>query len=575
MQKRTRKLGLEGSLASLLKISIAEDEIGNGIEFLLDEIKGKEKAKEVEQYKNDPAGFINDRCWIFNPEKDPAVFRFKLYDYQKDFIRDDIYPAYKNQEDILDEKSRQMGFSWLYMAFFLWGLLFNEGFSGFAMSYKERLVDDGGSESSIDSLFGKLRFLYDNLHREESDEFEFDTLHFKFLRIVNRRTGAYLIGESCNVNAGRGGTYSFGLWDEVASTPKSERIHPSFHQAVRCRCYNSTVRGKGNVFARLRHDANVNIKKLTFHWSLHPDKSVGLIKDEDGKYSSPWYRNECLSLTPTQVAQELDIDYEASVEGRIYTKFQRAVHVRPLDFNPEWKSSSIISWDLGVADETVGTVMQMDNQGNIGIVDEIVGTDEEIRFYIALICGVQPPEFKFLPAEKRKVVTPFLFRARQYGYGDLINVAGPDSLQRSITSKASVVQQFRTAGRLGRDERTGRITDRRYKNLQIIPLTGYRVMDRVVETKKIMDPNRNHLIVSERCVNTIECLLNYQWSQTAEGTNRESPEHNWASHSADSVGMGVLWYMKHRKPGRKPPVGDRISRRKPQGLMGTMRVGRR
>ncbi len=522
---------------------------------------------EFYYYTCSPRAFVENELYIFNPEKNPATIPFRLYSYQADFL-DRLYNKYINGENVLDEKSRQMGLSWLYMAFYLWGLKTRMDFSAYVMSYKERLVDDGGSENTVNSLLGKLRFMYTHLREELQGD-----LTFKHLSVSNSKTGAYVIGENANSNAGRGGTYKIGLWDETASTPKSEVIFPAFHQACRCRCYNSTVRGKGNVFSRLRHDPDSTVEVVTFHWTAHPEYSEGLELDENSKPTSPWYKLQCRDLTVSQVAHELDIDYEASVEGRIYYKFQKAVHVRSIDFNPEWKENSIIAWDLGVSDETFGTVMQLDNQGDIGIVDEIVGTDEEIRFYISLICGVEPPEVKFLTYEKRKVYQTFLERSRKYGYVDLINIAGPDATQRSITSKASVRQQFMNAASLGIDPTTRRTTDRRFKNLRMIPLTGFKIMDRVVEMRKVMDPVRNHFVVAERCVNTIERLFNYKWTTTVEGMNRETPDHNWASHGADSVGYGVLWFKRRKAILKKPDIyGQRHSKGRP-GIIATMNVG--
>jgi len=560
-----------------MKATLSEDKLNELIDFHIEIKKVHQEEKILKRYETDPATFIDNECWVFNPDKSPSILRFKLYDYQREFVKK-LYKKYLNQENILDEKTRQMGLSWLYMAFFLWGLLFDPGFSGFVMSYKEKLVDDGGSESTIDSLLGKLRFMNDYLGRDsESKIINEDIsrlsqeLHFKYLRVSNKKTGAYLVGSSANPNAGRGGSYRIGLWDETASTPKSEIIFPAFHQAVRCQCLNSTVRGKGNVFARLRHLPDSDYEVVTLHWALHPEKAEGMTW-ENGKPTSPWYEKQCLDLSPTQVAQEIDIDYEASVEGRVYDKFSRLVHVRTLDFNPDWKSSSIIAWDLGVSDETFGSVMQMDNQGSIGVIDEIVGTDEEISFYIGLICGVEPAELKFMSADRKKMYLDFLTRSRKFGYRDLIQVAGPDAVQRSITSKRSVRDQFLRAGSLGRDSQ-GKITDRRYRNLRMIPLTGYKIMDRIIAAKKLMNPQNNHLVISDRCVNLIERLLNYKWTKTTEGMNKESPEHDWASHGSDSFGYGILWYMKHRSVLRKPLLGETRSRGQRQGIISVMKVG--
>src|SRR3990167_10027315 len=58
----------------------------------------------------------------------------------------------------------------------------------------------------------------------------------------------------------------------------------------------------------------------TLHWTLHPNKSIGLYVDSEGtkKYSckgkkrSPWYDMECERNSAQIIAQELDIDYLAS-----------------------------------------------------------------------------------------------------------------------------------------------------------------------------------------------------------------------------------------------------------------------
>ncbi|RPJ09589.1 MAG: hypothetical protein EHM36_04165, partial [Deltaproteobacteria bacterium] len=158
-------------------------------------------AKVQAEYSSNPVSFIEECCWIFNPDLVPATIPFKLYGYQKDFVLK-LHAKYRqldtsDKHHLLDEKTRQMGMSWLYMAFFLWAILFDPGFSGFVMSYKEDLVDDGGAESTKDSLLGKLRFMYEHLPERFAG-----LLRFKYLRVSNHRTGAYLVGSSANINAG-------------------------------------------------------------------------------------------------------------------------------------------------------------------------------------------------------------------------------------------------------------------------------------------------------------------------------------------------------------------------------------
>lgn len=540
-----------------LKLSLIEGEID-----YLSTIKRypKDWCNGIRLYEIDPVAFIEREVKIFNQDWEPAENPFHLFKYQRDFINDNLYPAYLNKGSLLDEKTRQMGMSWIYAAFALWGMLFDRSFTGFMLSKVEYLVDDGGEKSTLNSLFGKIKYMYDTL----SDEFmSFYTkvygdrsidkiLTFKHLRIVNTITRAYLVGSSANIDAGRGGSYKFAFWDETAGTPKSEQIYAAFKLAGRCKCYNSTVRGRGNVFARLRWDETHPVKVVSLHWSQHPERVKNLRRTEDGKLTSDWYANECKGLTESQIGQELDIDYEISVEGRIYKALDRKIHHKDFEWCEEWKDRSIISWDLGVSDEMFATVFQADNQGEFVAVDELCGEDKDIRFYIDLIMGVRPAEFEFMTPITKKPYEDFLKRAHDREYRFLMNVAGADVLQRSVTSKRSVMKQFTTAGQLAYNSVDGKINNRRYINLRMTPLTGFRILDRITEVKRLINPNFNKVIISTACPKLWERLVNYKWCQDPDNQNKETPDHNWASHGADSFGYGILYYMRKIKVGSRP-----------------------
>jgi hypothetical protein len=108
-----------------------------------------------------------------------------------------------------------------------------------------------------------------------------------------------------------------------------------------CRVIVSTPKSAGNEFYRIRQNKHQWV--LTLHWSEHPEKAVGLYRidvskdgipsvtildkawhdlhsgyrfvTEPGGYKglrSPWYDEECKRRSRFRVAQELDIDYQAS-----------------------------------------------------------------------------------------------------------------------------------------------------------------------------------------------------------------------------------------------------------------------
>jgi len=98
----------------------------------------------------------------------------------------------------------------------------------------------------------------------------------------------------------------------------------------------STPHGMANPFAEKRHSGMVKV--FTFHWRDDPRKD-----DE-------WYAKQCNELDAITIAQEIDINYQASVEGVLIPSewAQAAIGAhRKLGIEPTGKRSG----SLDVADE--------------------------------------------------------------------------------------------------------------------------------------------------------------------------------------------------------------------------------
>jgi hypothetical protein len=101
---------------------------------------------------------------------------------------------------------------------------------------------------------------------------------------------------------GRGDRCSFYIVDEAAWIPRPELIEASLSQTTNCRHDVSTPRGMSNPFARKRHGGKISV--FTFHWRDDPRKDEA------------WYIKKCNDIdNPVVIAQEIDLDYSASVEG--------------------------------------------------------------------------------------------------------------------------------------------------------------------------------------------------------------------------------------------------------------------
>ncbi len=274
----------------------------------------------------DPLFFINGFCWTYDPRRRPfSKLPFILYDFQEEAILKLISAIGDN--DILIEKTRDMGASWICICAVFYCWLFKKDLSFLLGSRVEAYVDDPGNPKA---MFWKVDYLLDNIPPWLSPSGYDRKQHRRKLHIENPELGSVIDGESTNENFARGDRRTAIVLDEFAAVEQGQRILSATRDATNCRMFNSTPMGIANAFYDM---AQTQIEKLRLHWSIHPLKSVGLYTtDEDGKLKvldnvgypdtydpildgklrSPWYDNECKRGSPQEIAQELDIDYLGS-----------------------------------------------------------------------------------------------------------------------------------------------------------------------------------------------------------------------------------------------------------------------
>jgi phage terminase large subunit len=250
-------------------------------------------------YKDHIADFICDFGITLNPkavgEGNSSYMPFILYPRQREWV-DEVVAHWRAQKPLLTEKTRQMGFSWLAMATACSLCLFHEGMTiGFG-SRKESYVDLLGDPKSL--LYKGREFLK-NLPLEFRAGWSLGT-SAPHMRLLFPETGSSIVGEAGD-NIGRGATTSIYFLDEAAFIERPHLVEASLSQTTNCRVDISTPNGMGNVFAQKRHGGKIDV--FTFHWRDDPTK------DE------VWYQKQVDELDPVTVAQEINIDYSASVEG--------------------------------------------------------------------------------------------------------------------------------------------------------------------------------------------------------------------------------------------------------------------
>lgn len=250
-------------------------------------------------YRDQLADFINDwGCTVDPRNLDrnlPAMVPFLLFPKQREWV-DWIIDHWRNRKPGITEKSRDMGISWLSVALASSiGLHYDGATIGFG-SRKEEYVDKLGHPKS---LFYKARLFVQMLPPEFRPGWDLK-LHAPHMRISFPNTGSVITGEAGD-GIGRGDRASIYFVDESAFLERPQLVDASLSQTTNCRQDVSTPNGMGNPFAQKRHGGKIDV--FTFHWRDDPRKD------------DAWYAKQVDELDAITIAQEIDLNYAASVEG--------------------------------------------------------------------------------------------------------------------------------------------------------------------------------------------------------------------------------------------------------------------
>lgn len=250
-------------------------------------------------YKDNPAQFIIDWGMTVDPRNVerglPARIPFLLFPKQEEWIEWFI-EHWRTSRPGITEKTRDMGMSWLTVGMAASLCLFNKGIIAGFGSRKEEYVDKIGSPKS---LFDKARNFVGLLPFEFRGGWN-PKAHAPHMRILFPETESAMTGEAGD-GIGRGDRTSFYIVDESSHLERPYLVDASLSATTNCRQDISTPNGMANSFAERRHSGKVDV--FTFHWRDDPRKD------------DAWYAKQVEELDPVTVAQEIDINYSASVEG--------------------------------------------------------------------------------------------------------------------------------------------------------------------------------------------------------------------------------------------------------------------
>ena len=280
--------------------------------------------------------WVNYFAWTYNvktvdeegrevPAQEQHV-PFITWPVQNEAFRE-LNAAIQEGRDVLIDKSRDMGASWICITAAVWQWLFAPGSQVLLTSRVEDLVDRTGDP---DTLFWKIDYIIQNLPPSmlpaRYEDMQRGGKYRSHMQLVNPKTSSTIAGQATTEHIGRGGRRTFVLFDEMASMQNGRAAWQSAADTSSCRIANSTPLGAGTEFTRLweRGVKHGSPSIVTLGYWDHPYKGNGRVwvKDEDGDmtgtagrwfWNTPWFERQVARRGDvSDIGQNILIDHTTS-----------------------------------------------------------------------------------------------------------------------------------------------------------------------------------------------------------------------------------------------------------------------
>jgi len=275
----------------------------------------KSLASAKKYYSTRPAEFIMDWFDTYDPRRSKNKWiPFVFFEKQEELIGF-LQSLDADQESGLIEKCRDMGATWVCVAYTIWCFLFIKDDATGWGSRKRDLVDKLGDP---DSIFEKLRLILRRMPPVFLPKGFNWSRDATFLKLTNPENKAVIAGEAGD-SIGRGGRKTRYFKDESAHYERPEKIESALGDNTNVQIDISSVNGLGNVFHRRAQNAQMYtpdavipkgvVRLMIMSWQDHPLKT------------QEWYdvRKAKAEREGLQhiFAQEVDRDYAAAVSNTV------------------------------------------------------------------------------------------------------------------------------------------------------------------------------------------------------------------------------------------------------------------
>jgi hypothetical protein len=249
--------------------------------------------KEILACASDPIYFIENYCKVQH-EKRGLVY-FKLYPYQKQALKEML-----NNEKLIVNKARQLGFSTLTAAFILWLILFH---------YDKKVLVIATKAEVAKNMITKVKIMLSKIPRWMFlSDIEINRAH-----MVGLKNRSWVKAIATSEDAGRSEALSLLVLDEAAHIANMDDVWGAAAATLSTGgkvIALSTPKGVQNWFHKYFTEAENgqnDWKSFTAHWWEHPEYAEGLKEDLNvpGGKTSPWFAKITSGWTKQKIAQEL------------------------------------------------------------------------------------------------------------------------------------------------------------------------------------------------------------------------------------------------------------------------------
>jgi len=222
--------------------------------------------------QTDIIAFLNLFGWQINPKHvGHEIGPFITWECQEELLATTLKRLFGEYAgDILWEKSREMGATWLALFLAVWLCVFHKNKRVLCVSHTEHAVEKTGDDGT---LFAKVQFILDHLP-EWMYSVKKSKLVFKFAN------GSTISGTASTERSGVGDRVTFVLLDEFSKQRDGYKIWGQTADTGP-RLVIGTHYGVSGCFYDLTQKEV--IPKFVLHWTMHPEKRKGLYRST-GKY---------------------------------------------------------------------------------------------------------------------------------------------------------------------------------------------------------------------------------------------------------------------------------------------------